>query len=239
MNEQHIHVFVRHCNFSANSANKKRPAWFRKIWALDSLFEGYTHLANTSVTILFDGEPNDGHFLKNGNNEHLYKMVKMEGGNDGASFLNLINYVAQQKFKDHDILYFLEDDYVHRTGWCEVLLEGLNLRGVNYITLYDHPDKYTAPQYENLVSKIKVSESVHWRSIPSTTNTYAMLAKTFLKDIDIHRKFCDLGAGFTKDHEKFIELWQSNRTLYSCMPAYATHCEEGQLSPTIKWQKII
>ena len=55
---------------------------------------------------------------------------------------------------DQTIVYFLEDDYLHRAGWADILLEAFTLDQADYVTLFDHQDKYTAPMYENLQSRI-------------------------------------------------------------------------------------
>jgi hypothetical protein len=162
----------------------------------------------------------------------------MLGGNDAQSFLNVLNYVIEQKYDDNDIIYFLEDDYLHRAGWIDIMLEGFEYIGADYYTLYDHPDKYYLQMYESLQSKIIATPSVHWRTTPSTTNTYACKFETLKKHLDIHIQYCDLVEKWTKDHDKFTHLWKIGSNLISCMPGYSTHVEGNMLSPIIDWSKI-
>jgi hypothetical protein len=230
-----IEIFVRHCNTSSNSIGKSRPDWFSREKCWINLQQ--TVDSDTNITVLFDGTPSSEHFLnkyKNG-----YKLIIKHGGNDGASFLNLLKYVYEQDIDDDTILYFLEDDYVHQPEWGNILREGFEYMGVDYITLYDHKDKYFLPMYENLQSKILVTPSTHWRTIPSTTNSYAMLARTFKKHYCIHTEYCDLIKGYTRDHDKFIRLWNEGSNLISCIPGYSTHCEIEYLSPIVNWNNYV
>jgi len=132
----------------------------------------------------------------------------------------------------------LEDDYLHRKEWIDILLEGFEYIGADYYTLYDHPDKYSLPMYENLQSKIIATPSVHWRTTPSTTNTYACKFSILKKHFDIHIKYCDLVEKWTKDHIKFTHLWNEGSNLVSCIPGYSTHVEGNMLSPLTDWSKI-
>jgi hypothetical protein len=229
-----IKVFVRHCNFSSNSVGKNKPDWFSREKCWDSLKS--TSDENTEINVMFDGEPNKEHFLYDPSEG--YNLICKYGGNDGKSFLNLLEYVYEQDIDDDTILYFLEDDYIHRSGWTNILREGFEYIGVDYITLYDHKDKYFLPMYDDLQSKIIATPSIHWRTVPSTTNTYAMLAKTFKKHYSIHREYCDLEKGYTRDHDKFLRLWNEGSHLVSCIPGYSTHCEVEYLSPCVDWSKI-
>ena len=226
-----IHIFQRHCNFSSNSVGKTRPEWFTREQCFKNLLDTLT--TNTKLTVVFDGEP-DGHFI---NNYEGFELLKFKGGNDGLSFLNLVNYVESLDLPEEDIVYFLEDDYLHQPKWPEVLQEGFDYIGVDYITLYDHKDKYFLPMYENLQSKVLATPSVHWRTCPSTTNTYACRVKTFKKHIEIHKEYCDLERGFTRDHDKFIRLWQEGSNLISSIPGYSTHVEVEFMSPVVDWEQ--
>jgi hypothetical protein len=229
-----IRVFQRHCNFSSNSHNKPRPEWFDREKIFDSLISTLDERVDyTAFHDSGNGEMTD-HFL---NNKNVNK-VSMKGGNDAQSFLNLLNYVIEQNYDDEDIIYFLEDDYLHKQGWVDILLEGFEYIGADYYTLYDHPDKYFLSMYEDLQSKIIVTPSIHWRTIPSTTNTYACKFKTLKKHFDIHVQYCDLVEKWTKDSHKFQELWNIGSNLISCMPGHSAHVENNMLSPVVNWSQI-
>ena len=229
-----IRLFQRHCNFSTNSENKTRPQWFNK----EKIFDSFLKTLDDRVdyTAFHDSGNGDikDHFL---NNKDI-KKLSIKCGNDAESFLKLLNYIKEQNYNDSDIIYLLEDDYIHKPGWVDILLEGFNMINADYYTLYDHPDKYSLPMYDNLQSKIIATDNVHWRTTPSTTNTYACRYKTLIEHFDIHVKYCDLIGKCTRDHDKFTELWNSNSNLISCIPGYSAHVESDMLSPTIKWSKI-
>jgi len=230
-----IEVFVRHCNFSENSVGKTRlPSFSRELC--------YHNLKRTSssdsvnITFMMDGDNVDNHFLKN---ENEYKIVTKKGGTDAHSFLNLLEYVREQDLDDDTIVYILEDDFFHKEGWDEILREGFNQTNADYISLYDHKDKYFLPAYKELQSSVIHTNSSHWRTSPSTVNTYATEFKTFKKHFDIHKEFCDLDRGFTRDHDKFIHLWQNGSNLITSIPGYSTHMEVEYLSPTIDWENLL
>ena len=229
-----IRIFQRHCNFSTQSAHKPRPTWFDR----EKIFDSFISTLDERVDYTAFHDSGNGsieeHFLQNKN----VNKVSMLGGNDAQSFLNVLNYVVEQKYDDNDIIYFLEDDYLHRAGWIDIMLEGFEYIGADYYTLYDHPDKYFLQMYENLQSKIIATPSVHWRTTPSTTNTYACKFETLKKHLDIHIQYCDLVEKWTKDHNKFTHLWKIGSNLISCMPGYSTHIEGNMLSPIINWETV-
>jgi hypothetical protein len=229
-----IRIFQRHCNFSSQSAHKPRPDWFNREKIFDSFILTLDKRADYTAFHDSGNGSIEEHFL---NSKNVNK-VSMLGGNDAQSFLNVLNYVAEQKYDDNDIIYFLEDDYLHKQGWIDILLEGFEYIGADYYTLYDHPDKYYLPMYENLQSKIIATPLVHWRTTPSTTNTYACTFETLKKHFNIHVKSCDLIEKWTKDHDKFTEIWSIGSNLVSCVPGYSTHVEGNMLSPTINWSQI-
>ena len=229
-----IHIFQRHCNTSTNSVDKIRPEWFTRELCFRNLSSTIIG-KEVKLTILFDGKPDKEHFL----NDYDAKIVSMDGGSDGHSFLNAVNYVDKLNLKDDDVIYFLEDDYLHTPNWVEIMNEGFEQINADYITLYDHKDKYFLPAYQTLQSKIIASKSIHWRTTPSTTNTYACKFKTFKKHIDIHREYCDLEKGFTRDHDKFVRLWNEQSNLISCIPGCSTHVETPYLSPCVNWEDVL
>src|SRR5262249_45860983 len=149
--------------------------------------------------------PLSEHFLKKEKN-----VIEIQEGTEAGSFLRLLDHVSNLDLHPETILYFVEDDYIHRPGWLEVLLEGINL--TDYATLYDHKDKYFL--YPGLTSRIFASRTCHWRTTPSTTNTFGCRFKTLLKHLPIHRKF-SMDRSISSDHEKFCQLAAEGAILIS------------------------
>lgn len=229
-----IEVFLRHCYYSKiqEQPNKERPSW----WNKEKVFQNFKNTLNpenTNYTIIYDefyGKI-ENTFLKQEENVHI-----ISAGGEAKSFLRTLEYVLQKDLDDETIIYFLEDDYVHRPGWDIILQEGFTLP-VSYVTLYDHKDKYTE-MYSDLMSKILITENSHWKPIPSTTNTFATKFKTLKEDKKIHYQY-SFNVEPTADHQKFLELNQKNKYLISCLPGYSTHCVNEWISPCINWEQYL
>jgi hypothetical protein len=220
-----IKAFLRHWNGATQRKQNARPEWF----SYEKCYRSVKN-AKTDLTILLDGSTSNHHFPFDPED----KIIEFQGGSDSASFLFCLETIKSFNLKDDDIVYIIEDDYIHRPGWENIMEEAFNSFDVDYITLYDHPDKYFLPMYDNLQSKILYTQSTHWRTTPSTCNTYAGKWKTFKKHWEIHTKYCmpeHTHDGY--DHTKFIELWNSGSNLISSIPGYSTHCENQFLSPLI------
>ena len=229
-----IHLFQLHCNFSELSQHKPRPDWFDREKIFDLLIPTLDERVEYTA---FHDSGNGGikdHFL---NGKDVNK-ISVNGGSGAHSFLNLLNYVIEQNYNDEDIIYFLEDDYLHKPGWIDVLLDGFKYIEADYYTLYDHPNKYHLGIVDKFPTHLFVTPTAHWRTTMSTTNTYACKFKTLKQHFDIHVQYCDLVAKWVKDHDKFTHLWNIGSNLISCIPGYSTHVEGNMLSPTINWSKI-
>ena len=209
-----IQVFVRHCYYSAASAHKGRFPGFSREKCYHNLIR--TMNGSVGMTFFLDTSHAEGeHFLKAQNH---YPVVEFQAGCEAVSFLKMLDYAVKQDFHPDTIIYFLEDDYIHKPQWTKILQEGIDLPAVDYVTLFDHKDKYF-PDYQNLKSTIFHSESCHWRTTPSTTNTYAMRFKTLKKHVEVHRHY-SLDRKITADHDKFCALAQlglAARFFYSRM----------------------
>ena len=189
------------------------------------------------LTVVFDGDPTD-HFVS----KYPVKIVTFEGGTDAKSFINLLDYVLKQDIPDDDIVYLVEDDYIHRPNSLNVLKEVFQNSNVAYVSLYDHMDKYH-PGYFNTYAngfptQLFCTSTCHWKTTPSTTNSYAMRFSTLKRDKDIHYKYCNFG-NVVQDHRKFLDLWSTGKSLVTPIPGYSTHVENGLLSPTIDWIKVL
>lgn len=229
-----IEVFLRQCFYSPNTAlpNRKRPEWFDKVKVFENLKRTINpKLAN--LNIIYDEHfgPLEETFLSKENNVQVINC-----GNEAGSFLRTLEIVESSNYDDETIIYFLEDDYLHRENWCEILIEAFSLP-IQYVSLYDHLDKYR--DYPDLVSKIFHTESVHWRTVPSTCNTYAGKLRQLKEDMGIHKHYSAASPdGISMDHSKFVHLGNVGRTLVTSIPGYSTHCDHLQ-SPTINWEEYL
>ena len=222
-----VEVFIRHCLSSSASKHKKRPPGFSHRNCYENFLQT-TDLGKVNVTCWLDLGPEgkrEDHFL-----DDRFSVVTVREGTEAGSFLKLLDYVEKKKFPPETILYFLEDDYLHKPGWVDVLLEGMALPGVDYVTLYDHRDKYFFPMYASLTSRLFLTASTHWRTVPSTTQTFAVHYGTLMKDLSIHRRFSQKRK-ISADHDKFCKLGKKGAVLISPIPGFSTHAEPEYASP--------
>jgi hypothetical protein len=147
-------------------------------------------------------------------------LLEINEKSNGKSFLYCL-YLALRMDKE-EIVLFQEDDYLYVNDSEKILKEGIAI--ADYVTLYDHPDKYLNKNQ----STILLSESCHWRTIPSTTMTFACKVKTILEDKEIIKRH--IVGDVCLDHDMFSELTRT-KTLVSPMPSYSTHTESIVLTP--------
>ncbi len=229
-----IEVFVRHCSFSSISQHKKRLPGFSRELCHENLLKTIDR-SKANLTFFFDAAKGDAnaHFLKR--IPLSDPLVEICEGTESGSFLRLLDYCDRLGFHPETILYFVEDDYLHKPGWTDVLLEGFQVPHVDYVTLYDHRDKYFAKPYEDLTARLFATKSCHWRSTPSTTQTFAVRLKTLLLDLSIHRKY-STGRSISRDHAKFMHLQQRGSLLISSIPGWSTHVDPECASPCTNWE---
>jgi hypothetical protein len=228
-----IEVFVRHCYTSSASAHKARFPGFSRERCYRNLIS--TVDADARLTFFLDTARATGekHFLKE---QQRFPVIDIQAGCEALSFLSMLDHVLKQNIAEDAIVYFLEDDYIHKPGWTKVLREGLSIPDADYVTLFDHRDKYSS-LYRDLHSRIFYTQTCHWRTTPSTTNTYAMRFSTLKRDAAIHREF-SLNRSITSDHDKFCALLAKGSTLLSSIPGWATHDEPEFASPCADWQTL-
>jgi len=169
-------------------------------------------------------------------------QVKHVSVGHGAGTFNIGLDIALN-YDDETIVYFIENDYLHRQGSEEIIEEGIGI-GASFITLYDHPDKYIDgsqggnPFVEGggEVTRVHLSKSTHWKMTNSTTMTFASKVKTLKRTEDILRKWTN--GEHPNDFKMFLELKDNGESLLSPLPGYSTHGEAKWLTPLINWREI-
>lgn len=224
-----IHIFLRQTNHNRNLKN--RPSWFNYEKVFVNLLKTIDY-SKCKLTIMFDGDSKN-HFTNKYISEYDFKIIEMKSGSETQSFFDTCRYILDSNIDSNDIVYLVENDYLHKNNWVDIITELFNFENMDhYATLYDHNDKYNLSIYDNLESKILTTGNSHWRTTPSTTGTFFVRYHVFVDDYNIH-------SSVVGDHNKFTnELYKKNRLVLSSIPGYSTHCECNLMSPFINWEEI-
>ena len=227
---------------NGNKQNKGRPDYFNKRKLLESCI-GIFGISN--MYIVADNVTDDTlNYLTTLMNDTT-RIFKTEFKSGALSFLYAVE-LAIRTFNDNEIVYLVEDDYIHRKNCDLVIEDAFNNPEINYVTAYDHPDKYINPsnggnpyvQNGAEMSKVFVGTYAHYKITNSTTMTFACRVNTLKLHYEIFQKHCH--TGYPHDFEMFIDLYKNNNIcLVSSIPAFSTHCESAVMSPLINWENEI
>jgi hypothetical protein len=223
---------------SNNSFKKERLLNATKIKCLTNFLSSFYDGIN-SIEIIADNVTDiDLQEKLTGLNDGRGIVVKYTSLGNVQSFKHVFNKALE--LDPNEYVYFVEDDYFHRENSSKVMLEGLEC--ADYVTLYDHPDKYwdnaDNPFIEcgGEVTRVILTESTHWKLTNSTTMTFASKVSTLLEDKEIFYK--GLIDDYPKDFHIFCMLRDiKNRSLISPIPGYSTHGEVKYQAPLIDWSK--
>lgn len=160
----------------------------------------------------------------------------------GAGTFNLALNKALQ-WGDDEIVYFVENDYLHKSNSPTILKEGFDLEA-SFVALYDHPDKYLDPTSGGNPyceggaedTRVYLTDSCHWKITNSTTMTFASKVSTLKQTENILRNHTS--GTHPNDFRMFLELRENNYLLITPIPGYATHGETAWLSPLTNWSQI-
>lgn len=171
------------------------------------------------------------------------RLIPVSNGNGSGTFRDALD-LALEENSGNDIIYLLEDDFLHKPQSKEIIEEGVkNYNG--YITGYDHPDKYIDktsggnPFIESggEVTRLVKTNSSHWKITNSTVMSFAATHDRLRLDKDLLYKHSS--NKITDSFSLFLELSQQHGIpCMSSIPGVSTHVEAAWLSPLTDWSKI-
>ncbi len=223
-----INIYYRHA--VSNHPGRFRPSWFSYENCLKNLLNTIKGHDNINLTMALDGDI-DQDFTKN--YQDKFTLFPTNYKSSLLSYRALLEYIKEQPMEPNELIYFLENDYLHTDDWVE---ETINLFStydeLNYVSLYDHNDKYFPEHVNNMISRVYTTSTHHWRTIGSTCGSFIITRDLFDKDYDIW-------SDAVGDHNTFMYLNEHrNRFVLTPIPGLSTHCMEMLMSPTIDWEKI-
>jgi FkbM family methyltransferase len=173
---------------------------------------------------------------------HSIPVNHVSVGNGAGTFNLALDYALT--LPDDNIVYFLENDYIHRTGSYQALISALIQLQPSFVSLYDHPDKYIDPSLGGNPhceggaedTRVYLINNTHWKITNSTTMTFAATVKTLKRVEHVFRKWTNTTHPY--DFEMFMELRELGEILISPIPGFSTHGETQWLAPTINWETL-
>lgn len=225
-----IHIFYLHYEITGTDG-KLRPYWFDYEKCFVNLLNTIEE-KNVELHVVMDGKI-ENNWIKKYQDKYTAHETGKRVGPMTAVYMMEVIYSLRNTMGEKDLIYYLENDYLHINGWVDKILEIFQtFDNLDYISLYDHNDKYFYPMYDDLVSKIFVTKTHHWRTTPSTCGSFVISKKLFEQDYDIL-------STMEGDHNKFLWLNENrNRFVLTPIPGLSTHCIDGLLSPTLDWKHI-
>lgn len=103
-------------------------------------------------------------------------VVRLDGVGNAASFLRQVNLLSEQS--ESDLVYCLEDDYLHRPLGMPALIGFLRDHDdVDFVSPYDHPD-YTRLRLHQHGRAVRDHGGYRWQTRASTTLTFLTRRET-------------------------------------------------------------
>lgn len=165
-------------------------------------------------------------------------MINEKFGNDKS--LEKCFQMAKE-FPDGDIVYFVEDDYLHLQKALPSAIFFLKYVD-GFLHLTDYPNFYEVGHF--IQTEILLTPFNHWRRAPSTTFSFMTRAKQIKDNFGLLIKSCEnaddtlFSTIFGWDDKTSMATGKRTQSLYSPLPSLATHMHEGTMAPGIDWKKI-
>jgi len=216
---------------------KSRPLGFDYLKCFQRLIETVSASKNAQrvrIIVMYNGtsaqlasDPFENYLRECGRN---IEVRLIDAHSALASFLVMLRAIKDMPLKSNDIIYFLENDYLHADDWVDEVFN-LYSSGLpfDYASLYDHPDRYKFPGNYGR-STIYVTESKHWTTAQSTCGTFMMRRDVFLRDFEYFYTAAH-------DHVMFTRLTVGmKRKLLTPLPGLAVHCMSEHLDPIQRFE---
>lgn len=228
---------------SSNGYNKKK---LPNIYNTNCLLNAWSVLKDTKWHIISDNlkEERGAELLIKQLESHSNVTVDYVNKGSGAQTFNTaLDYALT--LPDDEIIYFVENDYLHLEGSTEIIEDAFYL-GADYCTLYLHPDKFIPPSLGGnpevdsdggYTTKLYKGKKSLFFLVNSTTMTFAAKVGTLREDEEILRRFTS--GTYPRDYDMFLALREKGRVLISSIPGVCTHGEERWQSPLTNWEEIV
>ena len=172
------------------------------------------------------------------------KHNSVEGIKDSKDNMSTTMASIRQSFyhakKCTDLIYFVEDDYIHKTESLTEMLFAYEkfssiFQNEIFILSTDYP--YLYKKMDN--SNILIGENIHWRTVKESLLTFMTSKKMIEKHFD---KLIDMATNKSDPFEKNLHEIYEKEKCFSPVPSLSIHCTNINsvfgLSPNIDLKKL-
>jgi|TARA_B110000503_G_C7076432_1_gene383125 hypothetical protein len=167
---------------------------------------------------------------------------KIKGEYSNAKFSNMANFYTSlniAKNDSEDLIYFVEDDYVHK----EIAIEEMLLTYEKFRTIFedelillpaDYPYLYTKNESTNIL----YGEKRHWRQVNESLVTFMTSKKIIL---EYWNELTGMASHWSDPWEKPLHDIYENKKCFSPIPSLSMHCANIKsvfgLPPNYEWKE--
>lgn len=244
-----LEIIVRTHNKSNVHTDRQRYIKVDKtsliIGCLSSLIKSTNNINNHNISyVILDDNSTDDFFVKLEEiflkSKFPYKLIRLEK--------NGFNYSALKQFEfckdsNADLVYSVEDDYLHCPSAIEEMLECYTLfkeKSGKDIVIYpfDMPDDYVPPWMEPCY--VVHGSKRHWKTGSWTTNTLLTTPQLFQKHWHYFEKLAKEYSPIKHEvHEgnTIVNIYKNHALRFSPIPSLALHMQfDQQKDPYIDWE---
>jgi len=163
-----------------------------------------------------------------------------ESNNNMATTMASIKKSFEYAKKCDDLVYFVEDDYLHKTECLSEMLFAYE----KLSTIYNNDIFLLSTDYPYLYKKIAASnilvgENIHWRTVEESLLTFMTSKKMIEKYFD---KLIDMATNQNNPFEKNLHDIYDQEKCFSPIPSLSIHCANINsvfgLSPNVDVKKL-
>lgn len=231
----------------AGENSAPRPGWFSRELCLNSFIHAFRQLVpdvEKEFILLHDGPLMDGsrwsEFLK-GKVTELGTIMALPKSNNAIAHLQALKRGCELDI-DAAVI-FAEDDYLWLPDSLQKMLAALSEVSADYVTGYDHPDRYLpGNDVRHWDPSIYIAGNHHWRAQESTCMTFATRVKVLREDLAIFARYHNRARNVIEDRLSFLDLQglgrssgSARRRLVGPIPSLNTHAHLPWLAPVVDW----
>lgn len=257
-----IHIYNRH--YTRNKTHPQRTEWFDYEKTFGNLL-ATTNFDLCNLTVIFEREEDyDSYFVKKYEGIKPFKIKFIDTSkekwigktNEDAGWSRGIAAATQVIYKDNlpkeDLLYMVDDDYIHTPYWVEKSLDYINnfIEGDNFaLCPCDCADKYyfidkkhtidrygtDLGMYSDLLSKIRVSNHCYWREVIN-----CLLFSSIMPVTTFYRDYEEYWSRGWSDCAMCGELKKKyNMEFWTPMSSISCHSIDPFCPPFINWKSVM